>query len=248
MTDQAEPAGGPERTLTVMHAEVVTRSSVVQPRTGGWRVLFLAWMAFNTFALMGVEMLLLAPLEMSMYGTTELTTGQQVTHHLLTVAVWVVGGLALLLITGRVVHWRPFARQPRPSRRGWLVAGLAVLAVAAAMTVGWGALKPWKEWTELGPTLFASQYAYYLAEAFVIWCMVAFAQEAADRIAPRLHRVPWGGLVLALSWGLMHILSKADLATGLVAAATAAAYGVIFVAVKRDFRRSYPLILLAFLL
>lgn len=210
-----------------------------------WPLWFL-WMAFNCFGVFGLEFVVISFGIAANGQPDQWTALQNVTHHLVTVAIWVALTLLLLSVTRLVTGWHPFARTPAPNRSGWLIAIGAVVAYIAITSILWGGFKPWIEWNDLGPVVFASQYVYYLAEAWVVWCTIAFAQEAFDRWWPKLANVPWGGIFLALTWGLMHIVSK-DAMTGVMVTVTAILLGVIHNAARHDVRRSFPLIALAFL-
>lgn len=205
-------------------------------------------MAFNCFGLFGLEMVLLV-IESNTNGPgSDWTVAQHVSHHLTITAVWLVVGLALLLLTARVTGWRPFARRADPGRTGWLVALVAVAVYIAIQTVLWQGFKPAIEFGRLGMPVFASQYLYYLGETWVIWCTLTFAQESANRMWPRLGHIPWGGIFLALTWGVMHIVTIGHLMTAVMAAVGAVIMGIIHNALNHDIRRSYPLLALAFLL
>ncbi|HQE69946.1 MAG TPA: hypothetical protein PK071_02345, partial [Atopobiaceae bacterium] len=59
--------------------------------------------------------------------------------------------------------------------------------------------------------------------------------------------IPYGGILLALVWGLPHILSKEDIATGLLAAFAGFLFGAVYLFVNKDYRRALPIIALLFI-
>jgi len=58
--------------------------------------------------------------------------------------------------------------------------------------------------------------------------------------------LPYGGLFLALTWGLIHILLQ-GFQTGIYAFAMAILYGVIYLVFKKNTRYAYILIAVIFI-
>jgi hypothetical protein len=62
------------------------------------------------------------------------------------------------------------------------------------------------------------------------------------------EKIPYGGIVVALTWGLVHILSKGSLATGILAAGAGFSFGVTYLLLNRDVRKVYPVLFIMFAL
>ena len=98
-----------------------------------------------------------------------------------------------------------------------------------------------------GPVRFCFQYLYYAFEAVLFTLMIVFGQRACEGWFGR-PGFPYGGIAVALTWGLAHILTKGSVAVGLLSALAGFLYGVIYLLVNRDLRKAYPILCLLFML
>lgn len=78
--------------------------------------------------------------------------------------------------------------------------------------------------------------------------IVAFGQRFAEGLLRKEIRIPFGGLVLCFTWGIIHMLSQGDISTGLGVMAFALLYGGIYLLLNRDSLCAYLLMALAFVL
>lgn len=216
--------------------------------------------ALYAFALVGWELVLLAVEPVVLGPSGDRGLGASVLHWLLTALGWAVG--ALLLARG-VVHpgrradvpaevapVEPVAR-PVPSVRDWLAMVALVVACIGLRWAGTGRLQvvaDHRAFTEdfgsAAVVAMAAQLLYYLAEVLVLALIVVFGQRAGDARSGR-PGVPWGGVVLALTWGSVHVLLQGP-AGGAFAVLTALALGGVFLLSGRRLRIWYPLAVLAF--
>ena len=56
------------------------------------------------------------------------------------------------------------------------------------------------------------------------------------------------GLILGLTWGLGHILSKGSIIIGLLSAVAGILFGAVYLLVNRDYKKAFPIITLLFML
>ena len=103
------------------------------------------------------------------------------------------------------------------------------------------------EWNARGPLLFVFQYIYYLAEGFLISLIIVFGQKACEKWFHN-EKIPYGGIVLGLTWGLAHIFTKGSLAVGLLSAVGGFLFGAAYLLVNKDYRKALPIIILLFIL
>lgn len=104
-----------------------------------------------------------------------------------------------------------------------------------------------KGWQFKGPLLFVFQYIYYLAEGFLISLIIIFGQKACE-VWFRNEKLPYGGIILGLTWGLAHIFSKGSLWVGILAALGGFLLGTAYLFVNKDYRKALPVIALLFIL
>ena len=77
--------------------------------------------------------------------------------------------------------------------------------------------------------------------------MIVFGQKACE-ICLKKENIPYGGIILALTWGLVHIFSKGSIAVGIFSAVGGFLYGAAYLMVGRDYSKTMPLLALMFVL
>jgi hypothetical protein len=182
------------------------------------------------------------------------TIGAAAAHWALTGTGWLVGAAIVLRVAQRRYG---FTADPTPPSRR-LVRGVAVVGlVLACAGIRWagqgGPFPPIAEYGrfvgeygELAWVALVLQWLYYAAEVLVMALIIAFGQRAGELRFGR-PAVPWGGLLLALTWGLVHIAVQ-GVATGLYGIVVSIAFGTIFILTGSRLRRSSVLLVLAFVL
>lgn len=133
--------------------------------------------------------------------------------------------------------------------------GLALLLVANVISYfSWGGFKVLKELLYgiqnggigLGIVYFIVQYFYYFLETILIVMILSFAQEAGT-IYWGKKNIPYGGIALAIVWGLIHIAFH-GVVDGLTSTGCALLYGCAFLAMRKNIKYAFPLIFLMFIL
>jgi len=230
---------------------VQSRSEKTRPAPSAGRYLVVALYAFAVFGWELAVTVLLDPL----WASTG-ATASALLHWAVTAAGWLVGAIAII----RWIRAEADGATPvfGPALRGHVAPRTVgiILAVAVAIGVRAAILQEWKLVGEYGrlaaddqgtaPLLFAVLLAYYLCEVAVVVLLVVLGQRAGELRFGR-PAVPWGGLVLALTWGATHILLQGP-ATGLYAMLASLLYGLVFSLGNRRFAATSALIAVAFLL
>lgn len=211
----------------------------------GWVFLGLSFLAFCGLGLEGLVM----EAESSIYGTAMKvwTSQQSILHWILTCIIWIAVGALLLLLSKRKMHFDPLLER---SSLKLLPAILAVLLFALMIVISyldWNGLKVIKEFHNLGLVRFFFQYLYYVVETGLVILVIAFSQKAGE-LWFKNRFIPYGGIFVALTWGLVHMLSKGDVTTGIIAAAGGLIFGVMYLLLGKDLRKAFPIICLSFIL
>lgn len=208
--------------------------------------------ALTTFAIFAWELLVLLLIDPLLADAEQAS----VWHHLITAAGWTTGAYFLARHAqqiGLIVNRRRVsAPLPVGAVRGVFIGGAVVLAIAVR-AVAFGELKVVGETTTLisrgGIDAIADVLAlgvYYVSEAFLIMLLILFAQRAGERRFGR-HGFPWGGLVLALTWGVMHLFLQGPSA-GLYAMFAAILYGIIVTLGPRSIWATWLCVAVAFII
>jgi hypothetical protein len=207
--------------------------------------LYLALYAFAGFAF---ELILAYLIEPALgLSIDSLTPTQNIVHWLVTCAIWLLVSVLLVRVARDKYGFDIWAiREPV---RGWqyVVAVLGIVVMAWAQSLDWGGFKPLIELQRHGTLLFVFQYVYYFFETILFSLIIIFGQRACE-IWFKREAIPYGGIVLALTWGLGHILSKGSLWVGLLSAAAGFLMGASYLIVGRDYRKALPLLYVMFVI
>jgi len=213
--------------------------------TTGWNYLLLALLAF---AGLGIEVVLAFVIEPVLYGAQldQWNTTQNILHWTLTCLLW--GAVIVLLANGakRKYDFDLLAPGKKVRVWQWILVGVIVVFSLVESYLDWNGFKVIKEFNANGPVKFVFQYIYYIFEAGLMMLILVFAQLAFEKWFKK-ENIPYGGIILALTWGLAHIFTK-DYATGFLAALSGLMFGSVYMLVGRDVRKCFPIMLAMFVL
>lgn len=206
------------------------------------------YLALYAFAGIGLELILVGVIE-PIFGVSleTYTTLQNIIHWVVICIIWLIVGVFLINLANRKYDFNLWEHRSR--LKGWQYLGVIVcLSVSiASHYIDWEGFKFVLEFQKLGVLKFVFQYIYYLFEAFLISLIIIFGQKAFEKWFGKVN-IPYGGIVLALTWGLMHIVSKGSLSVGLLSAFGGFLYGSAYLVVGKDYRKALPLMSLMFIL
>lgn len=198
---------------------------------------------------LGLELLLVFLVEPIIFNTNVAgySTGQIIGHWIVTIILWGIVAFILTKVSKRKYGFDYWAYKDGLDRKEWVVALLLVLFAVGISIWSWRGFKVYKEFYNLGWLKFIFQYMYYLMETVLILLIVIFGQEAGEL---KFHKpnIPWGGMLVGLTWGLVHVLTKGELSTGILSFVTGILYGGVYLIVKKNVRIAYPLIACMFIL
>lgn len=183
----------------------------------------------------------------------EYTTGQHLFHWILTCVSWGCTAAIILLLTKKKTGFELFSGENHKSFLGKKqtiqILALTICIAFSLITsyLSWNGSKVLIELGNLGSILFLFQYIYYAFETFMFFMIIVFAQKAFEKWFGHIN-FPYGGIVVALTWGLGHILSKGSLSTGFYTAVCGFIYGIIYLLANRNAKVSYLLLFVCFIL
>jgi hypothetical protein len=226
-----------------------TQKGIYMKKTAGLGRRYME-LALYAFAGLGIEMLYAFLIEPLLYGVSmdKWTTGQSVIHWIVTCLTW--GIMAYLIIKeskAKVGFDVLKADAKKMTLWQWLLVILCIALLLFVKYRDWGGFKPVIEFQKLGLVKFLFQYIYYAFETVLFMLILIFGQKACE-VWFRKEKIPYGGIVVALTWGLVHILTKGSLATGILAAGAGFSFGVTYLLLNRDVRKVYPVLFIMFAL
>lgn len=197
------------------------------------------------FAGFGLEVVL-SMLLPEIFGVkwSEYTLIHHCIHWLLTCILWASTALFLIRLSRKKYSFYVMKLNEAPDSKGWLLAILVSVIAITVTTIVWGGLKPVQEYD--GIVTFVFQNIYYLFEAALILLTIAFGQKFGEMLLKR-GGLPYGGIFLALTWGLIHILLQGS-ETGVYAFFMSILYGLVYILLKKNIRYSYMMIAIVFIL
>lgn len=208
--------------------------------------------AFLTLALLafcglGLEIALAFGIEPVIYGVEmrDWSSFQNILHWVFTCVIWTIVIVALIIFSNRKLKFDPFKKERSSMTWQWMVSLLIVIIMLGISYWDWKGFKVLKEFKYHGMPRFVFQYLYYIVETGLVYLMIAFSQKAGELLF-KVKRIPYGGIFTALTWGLVHILTKGDVLIGLLCLLSSILFGVIYLLMGKDARKAFPLILIAF--
>lgn len=211
----------------------------------------LAFFILSLFAFggLGFEALLAFLIEPFVYGKalSDFSTTEIISHWIITCILWLITSFVLIMIAKKKLNFDVFSQKSVIGTKRWVLC-FALLAISIVISViNWNGFKVVKEFQYNGWLKFIFQYLYYLCETGLFVLMIVFAQQAGEIWFEKGY-IPWGGILVALTWGLAHIFTKGDLLVGLFACLGGLLYGSVYIICKKNLFIAYPIILLMFVL
>ncbi|MBD5521916.1 MAG: hypothetical protein HDR03_11985 [Lachnospiraceae bacterium] len=200
------------------------------------------------FAGLGMEVLYAYLLEPVLYGAPmqDWSDTQIIIHWILTCITWGIFAFILIRKSGEKYRFQ-LLEKGKPMRL-WQY-GLCVLFILIAFVtdyIVWDGFKVYLEYVNKGLLLFIFQYIYYAFETMLFLLIIVFGQKACE-VWFHKEKIPYGGIICGLTWGLAHIFTK-NLLTGLLGIALGFAMGSVYLLVNRDLKKAYVVLFSMFVI
>lgn len=176
------------------------------------------------------------------------TTLQIIIHWTITIIAWVVIGLFIIKIGKKTTNFDIW-QETQKKMKLWQIVAIVLCFVINIVVkyIDWNGFKVIQEFQARGTLLFIFQYMYYIVEGFLISLIIVYGQKACETWFKK-ENIPYGGIILGLTWGLGHILSKGSIIIGLLSAVAGILFGAVYLLVNRDYKKAFPIITLLFML
>lgn len=192
--------------------------------------------------------ILLVYIEQKIYGVdiSHFVDNQYIRHWQTTVLSWALVSGAVIMFSKRTGWANVFASYPIPSRLKFALAILLPLVISAAWSIANGGPGIVKFYRDHSLSMFIWQYIYYIFEMLLAGLIICFSQKAVDAVFSQPKQFPWGGVVLGLTWGLLHYFTKGSAAVTIIAFVLAIFFGIMFNWLGKDLRKTLPLMYMMF--
>lgn len=211
----------------------------------GWEYLLLALTAFGG---LGIEVLYAYFLEPFIYGgpMDKWSTMQTIMHWILTCVTW---ALVSFYVTheAKRMGFNILEEGKKIKLWQWIAVLFCILITLSMSYNNWGGFKIVIEFQRLGVLKFIFQYIYYAVETILFMLIIVFAQKAFE-VWFKHPKIPYGGIICGVTWGLVHALTKGSLWIGLIGIVIGFTYGVVYLLLNRDIKKVYPVLFIMFML
>lgn len=205
-------------------------------------------LALLAFAGLGLELLLAFAIEPVLYGASmrEWSDLQNILHWTFTCILWGGTSLVLFWLAKKKYGFDLLQRGDKMAVWQWLLVAAFVVMSLIISYIDWNGSKVMKEFYVNGPVKFIFQYLYYIFETFLFMLILIFGQKACEKWFRR-EKIPYGGILVAMTWGAGHFFTK-GIWTGIVCMIAGLAFGSVYLLVNRDVRKAFPILWLMFVL
>lgn len=196
--------------------------------------------ALYAFGGLGIEILLMM-IESKIWDSqsNDWTLSQNIMHWMVTCIIW--GIFALVLVKDSIKV------QAKLKDIHWVGVGCIVISSIALTSYVWQGCKPAIELNNLGALKFIVQYIYYAFESMLIVLIIAHGQIAFEKFANVHTNIPAGGILLAMTWGVIHVVTQ-GISTGIYTCLQSLLFGIVYMVLKKDLKLSYVAIAFMFML
>lgn len=212
----------------------------------GWDYLSLGLYAF---AGLGMEALLAFVLEPIIYGhgMGEWTTSQTISHWVITCIIWGLFIAYLIKTSKKSYNFDILSFNHKMNSIRWIITIICVVIALMQSYLDRNGFKVIKEFQSNGLLKFTFQYIYYFFETGLFLLIIVFAQKAGETWFKN-DKIPWGGVAVAITWGVAHIFTKGSLIVGLQASLAGLLFGIVYLTTKKNIRLAFPIIFIMFAL
>lgn len=215
-------------------------------KESGWEYL---WLALYAFLGLGCEVILAFYLEPMIYGhgMEGFSVAESIIHWSITCIMWLGFVCYILHYAKNKLGFQMSEENEKVKPLAW---GICLLLVAFVTYMNYqdaGAIKPYHEFMKLGLVKFIFQHIYYFVETMLFTLIIVFGQIAMEKWTKRVN-IPFGGILVGCTWGLAHMFTKNSVLYGIEGLILGFLFGVIYLLLKRDIRKTYLVLALAFIL
>lgn len=218
----------------------------IQNRKNGMNFM---WLALTAFGGLGLEALYAFLLEPMIYGRemTDWNTPQTLIHWTITCITWGLVAWYTVKRAEKECDFFLFKKTEPVKMKQWIAVILCVVYALLTSYLSWGGSKVMIEFQKNGTLKFIFQYIYYLFETVLFMLIIVYGQKAFETWFRRVN-IPYGGIVVALTWGIAHCFTKGSLFVGIQAAIGGFCFGVVYLLLNRNIKWTYVILCIMFIL
>lgn len=180
------------------------------------------------------------------------TANQRSVHCIIMVFIWAVV-IAMVLFFSKKYFRFPSRenKEDTPSLKNWAITFACLIGCKILTFIDWHTLKIVGEIQGKNTYQFCAQYLYYIFEVILILLIIIYGQKAIETLLKKESPIPFGGMILAVTWGAFHFVSRGvglEIWNGISTMIFSVLSGIMYLRLNRKFLYSYLFIAVGYLL
>ncbi len=177
------------------------------------------------------------------------TMQQRSIHCIIMVFMWAFFIGVLLLFSRKHYHFpERGSKRDKISSKSWIVTLACFIGCKIMTFIDWHTLKIVGEAQGKTVFQFCAQYLYYIFEVMLVILIIIYGQKAIETLLKKESPIPFGGIILAMTWGAFHFVSRGvglEIWNGISTMIFSVLSGVMYLRLNRQCLYSYLFIAVA---
>jgi len=205
-------------------------------------------LGMSAFGGLGMEVIYAYLLEPFLYKSSmqNWSEVQMILHWIITCVTW--GVISCILIRKATSKYQfQLCDAKKMKKWQWACVILSILFSTIVNCIDWNGFKVFLEFQRKGALLFSFQYIYYAFETVLFMLIVVFMQKAFELWFKRSD-FPFGGILCGITWGFAHAFTKGSIYVGVEGIIFGFLFGIVYLLVNKDIKKTYAVLFLMFIL
>ena len=169
------------------------------------------WLSLLSFGAFMLELLSIFAIEVIILHVDiqNYTMQQRSIHCIIMVFMWAFFIGVLLLFSRKHYHFpERGSKRDKISSKSWIVTLACFIGCKIMTFIDWHTLKIVGEAQGKTVFQFCAQYLYYIFEVLLVILIIIYGQKAIETLLKKESPIPFGGIILAMTWGAIHFVSR----------------------------------------
>ena len=212
------------------------------------------WLSLLSFGAFMLELLSIFAIEVIFLHVDiqNYTMQQRSIHCIIMVFMWAFFIGVLLLFSRKHYHFpERGSKRDKISSKNWIVTLACFIGCKIMTFIDWHTLKIVGEAQGKTVFQFCAQYLYYIFEVLLVILIIIYGQKAIETLLKKESPIPFGGIILAMTWGAIHFVSRGvglEIWNGISTMMFSVLSGVMYLRLNRQCLYSYLFIAIGYLL
>ena len=180
------------------------------------------------------------------------TANQRSVHCIIMAFMWAVVIAILLFFSQKYLHFPSREKkEDKLSLKNRIITFACLIGCKILTFIDWRTLKVVGEAQGKNVFQFCAQYLYYIFEVMLVILIIIYGQKAIETLLKKESPIPFGGIILAVTWGAFHFVSRGvgfEIWNGISTIVFSVLSGVMYLRLNKKCLYSYLFIAIGYLL